>query len=340
MNLARFHQIDLLGLNFVFLKIDLMPAHSRRNEYELIEIMLMRKRDLRFHPLFQAVDPDGTQGDFGDTKSINGMECFHKLHHTGNGKFVLFEVNYGPTFFVGPDYNGFMKALFLLLFFTQSLLAASSWHSNIDHSEIFFKVPYLSVSELTGRFNEFSAVTTFSDEKIPENIEISIRAASIDTSHKLRDGHLKGSDFFNTTEYPEIIFRGNKITRLKNSEFKVEGYLKIKNVTKLSTIAFSITDSVKDTWGYENKFVKFSGKLNRKDYNIKWNKTLDEEKYLVGDEITFWGVFQLQPAGNKTPPSKHMIPDTEYIREREKTMRKNEEESSFSQKLRKLINGK
>ena len=253
---------------------------------------------------------------------------------------MLFLVTYGPTVYLVVVYNASMKVFILLALLSQSLLAATTWHSNIDHSEVMFKVPYLTVSELSGRFNDFGVVTVLNESSIPENIEITIQAGSIDTNHKLRDGHLKGADFFNTTEFPEISFRGNKITKVNKSEYRVEGYLKLKNVTKLTTINFSITDSVKDTWGYENKFVKYAGKLNRKDYNIKWNKTLDEEKYLVGDEISFWGVFQLQPMGNKTPPSKHMIPDTEYIREREKTLRKNEEESTFSQKLRKLINGK
>ena len=241
-------------------------------------------------------------------------------------------------------YTILMKILLLTLicFFTQlSFAQDQKWVQNKDHSEILFQVPYLNVSEVTGRFNEFDATATFDEKKIlPKEISVTISAASIDTGNKLRDGHLKGSEFFESGTYPHIIFTSKNITQLKPGEFRATGYMKIKKTTKQMTIDFSVTDSVKDTWGYENKFVKFKSKLNRKDFNINWNKTLDNEKYLVGDVITFWGVFQIQPDKAKTPMSKHMIPDTEYIRSREKKNRNNEEESSFSKKMRNLINGK
>ena len=88
-----------------------------------------------------------------------------------------------------------------------------------------------------------------------------------------------------------------------------------------TSIDFTMTESLKDTWGYENKFIKFKSTLKRKDFNLNWNKTLAGEKYLVGDVITFWGSFQIQPANHKTPSTNHMIPDTEYIRLREKEAR-------------------
>lgn len=214
---------------------------------------------------------------------------------------------------------------------------AGTWVTNRDHSEIMFQVPYMSVSELTGRFNEFNGeVVTKGDDFVPENLVVQISAASIDTGNKMRDGHLKGSDFFQSAEHPYITFKSREIKLLKKNVYLATGELTIKGISKPSSIEFTTTDSLKDTWGYENRFVKFKSNLNRKDYNIKWNKTLDGQKFLVGDVISFWGTFQMQPSQNKTPNSKHMIPDTEYIRK--KDLEKNE--SWISRKLRGLINGK
>src|SRR5690606_22155079 len=145
--------------------------------------------------------------------------------------------------------------------------------------------------------------------------------------------------FLESKQHPHILYHSTSITHLKNNYFRTQGVMTLKKSKKPFLMDFELTDSVKDTWGYENKFVKYKGKLNRKDFDITWNKTLDADKFLVGDEITFWGVFQIQPASTLTPSSKHMIPDTEYIREREIKNRNNEEESSFSKKIRKLING-
>lgn len=235
-----------------------------------------------------------------------------------------------------------MRHLLFLLLFGLSFAHAGEWVINKDHSEVLFKVPYLGVSELTGRFSEFSgSVQLDKSDKVPQSVEIRIKSSSIDTGHKMRDNHLRANDFLGSKEHPEIVFKGQSIVPIKPNHYRAVGTLAIKNTTRPFQIEFTTTDSVKDTWGYVNKFAKFQSKLNRKDFRINWNKTLEADKYLVGDDVDFWGVFQIQPKSAATPSSKHMIPDTQHIREREKELRnKNEEESSLSKKLRGLINGK
>lgn len=219
-------------------------------------------------------------------------------------------------------------------------LKASDWVINRDHSEILFKVGYLNVSEINGRFKEFSGKLDLDKNKVPQNIKILILTASIDTGHKMRDNHLQANDFFESKQFPEISFTSTNVKKIKINEYKASGLLTIKNTTKPIILNFILTDSVTDTWGYENKFVKFKSKLGRKDYSLNWNKNLDDSKYLVSDEVYFWGAFQIQPSVGQTPTSKHMLPDTEYIREREDELRKSKDESAFSKKLRNLINGK
>lgn len=226
-----------------------------------------------------------------------------------------------------------LNSLVITLLFLSTFSHAGNWVTNRDHSEIMFQVPYMGVSELTGRFNEFSGTISYNDKSLKaEKLEVVISSSSIDTGNKMRDGHLKSNDFFQSGQHPYIKFTGQDIKEMKSGSFRVNGILTIKGISKPSSVDFSTTNSLKDTWGYENKFVKFKATLNRKDFNINWNKTLDGQQFLVGDVIIFWGTFQVQPEGAKTPNSKHMIPDTEYIRERD--------ESYFSRKLRGLINGK
>jgi polyisoprenoid-binding protein YceI len=234
-----------------------------------------------------------------------------------------------------------MKKLFVLVLFSLNSFA-TPWVSNRDHSEVHFQVPYMQVSEVSGRFDEFTSEADFDEKtKTFKNLKVSIRTESIDTGNKMRDGHLEGSDFLEARVHPEIIFTSNNI-KLTGSTYKATGELSIKGIKKPSMVEFTLTDSMKDTWGYENRFVKFKSSVNRKDYNITWNKTLDGKQLLVGDTISFWGTFQMQPAEAKTPNSKHMIPDTEVIRKRDGQRQNNEpvEESFISKKLKSLINGK
>src|SRR5690606_11431544 len=110
-------------------------------------------------------------------------------------------------------------------------------------------------------------------------------SSSLDTGNGMRDGHLKGHDFFQSQAHPEILFKSKKITRLSGNNYQAEGDLHIRGITKPATVAFSVSDTRKDTWGYQNRFVKFKSSLKRKDYNMTWNKTLEGQQFLVGDVV-------------------------------------------------------
>jgi polyisoprenoid-binding protein YceI len=236
-----------------------------------------------------------------------------------------------------------IRLLFVLLLCGFSLAQASTklWVINKDHSEIQFKVEYLSLTEVSGRFKNFSGSVELNGQEIPEQISIKVDSASVDTGNSLRDGHLKANSFFQSQLHPFIVFQSQSIKAMGPGVFKAIGQLTIKNISRGFSIEFSLSGPVKDTWGYQNKFVKFKSKINRTDFNMKWNKTLEEQKYLVSDEVDFWGTFQVQPSTHKTPSSKHMIPDTKYVREREKLARgelnKNEPELELAQEVERIV---
>ncbi len=216
-----------------------------------------------------------------------------------------------------------MKSFSLILLLLLSPLTfAADWKINRDHSEIFFEIPYLQVSEITGRFNEFTGHVNFPDKgEVPQEVSIHVKTASLDSGNKQRDGHLKSQDFLKAATHPEITFNSQKISHLSGEKYRAQGILSVAGVANPFVIDFTMTPSVKDTWNFENRFVKFRTEFSRKDFRIVWNKTLADNKFLVGDMITIWGTFQLQPGSAKTPSSKHMIPDTAYIRNREKLNR-------------------
>jgi polyisoprenoid-binding protein YceI len=210
---------------------------------------------------------------------------------------------------------------FLISWVLSGLSFADSWVINKDHSEVQFQVEYLSISEVGGRFKNFSGSVVLNEQQVPEQIVIKVETASVDTGNNLRDGHLKANDFFQSQKYPFILFKGQSISSNGPGNYKVSGLLTIKNISRPFAVEFSLSDPINDTWNYKNRFVKFKSKINRSSFNLKWNKTLDEQKYLVGEEVKLWGIFQIQPSLTKTPSSKHMIPDTKYLRERERVAR-------------------
>lgn len=214
-----------------------------------------------------------------------------------------------------------MKLTAALLLLLPTLVFSKTWVINRDHSEIFFTVSYLKVSELTGRFNRFIGETEIDDSGVPKSLSVVIEAKSLDTGNDVRDGHLRRSEFFAVSTYPEISFQSGFIQSMGGRRYRANGKLTIKNVTREHAIDFTLSDELVDTWGYPNRMVKFETLIDRTQYGLLWNKTLTGKDYLVGELVKIRGGLQLQPGQALTPKSKHMIPDTPYIRNRERSLR-------------------
>lgn len=224
--------------------------------------------------------------------------------------------------------------IFLISIFCTLPVLGKTWTINQAHSEILFEVPYLKWSEVTGRFRKFSG-TVLIDEKnlIPQEVVVEIESASVDTGNDMRDGHLRGQDFFQSKFYLLMTFKSSKIIKTGTDEFDVYGNLTIKNITKSHRLKITSSQIIKDTWGYENLFVKFNTEINRREFGLNWNKTIENQEFLVGDMIKVKGSLQWQPQLKGTPPTKHMIPDTPYIRERERLARGEIAEAKINQEI-------
>lgn len=210
--------------------------------------------------------------------------------------------------------------LFFLVLFPIIGVNADEWIVNKDHSEILFTVPYLNVSEVTGRFGDYKGSAVIDGERLQE-LDLSIKVSSLNTENRLRDSHLKAPDFFNTAIYPDIVFSSTTITSLGSKRYRAQGTLSLHGKSKVIDVPFELTDQLEDSWGYKNRFAKFSFRIKRSDFNLKWNKTLAENKYLVGDEVSVRGAIQLQPLHSLTPANKHFIPVTSFTRAKERLKR-------------------
>ena len=219
----------------------------------------------------------------------------------------------------------FKKSLIILLLLPNVILATGlgrNWVVNKDHSEILFEIPYLKFGKVTGRFSQFRGHITYDkDETLIEKISMVIFVDSINTGNNLRDGHLKSKDFFDIKNYPRITFNSSQISPLAPGKFKAIGELSIHGQTRQAEIHFNLSELVKDTWGKPSIMGNFSGKIQRKEYGLTWNKFIEKEEYLVGDQIKFYGQMQLQSRRMMTDSSKHLIPVNESLKKRNKILR-------------------
>ncbi len=165
---------------------------------------------------------------------------------------------------------------------------AATYEIDPAHSSFNFKVRHLTVSNVTGTFGKVNGIAEIDDREITAlKVEVTLDASSIDTGHANRDEHLRGPDFFDVAKYPTLKFVSRKISRIDANKIQVTGDLTIRDVTKEVTVDVEgPTPEIKDPGGKMRRGATGSTKINRKDYGIMWNKTLDTGGLVVGDEVS------------------------------------------------------
>ncbi len=173
-------------------------------------------------------------------------------------------------------------------------MTKTKWNLDPTHSEIQFKVKHLMITTVTGYFKEFSAVAeTDGDDFSGANISFEAKTASIDTNNSDRDAHLKSGDFFDSENHPELTFRSTDLKKVDEENYELHGEMTIKGVTKPLTLKAEFGGIQKDPWGNQKAGFSLSGKINRKDWGLTWNATLESGGVLVSDEVRIFCEIQL-----------------------------------------------
>ena len=161
-----------------------------------------------------------------------------------------------------------------------------SWNIDISHSQVMFTVRHMMISKVRGSFEKFGGTVNL-DPQNPANttVDIQIETTSINTRDPQRDGHLRSPDFFNAEVYPQMTFKSKRVEVTGDNSAKLIGDLAIRGVTKEVALEVEYTGSAKSPWGTTNVGFTAATRINRKDWDLTWNKTLETGGLLVSDEI-------------------------------------------------------
>jgi polyisoprenoid-binding protein YceI len=175
----------------------------------------------------------------------------------------------------------------LVLVAAQSAQAETArYNVDLDHSTVEFRVAHMVVSKTTGRFTDYSGFIEMDPEAMTvKAIEAEIKTASLTTNHQKRDTHLRGPDFFNVEKHPAMTYK-LKSYRKTGEGYAAVGELTLLGVTKEVTLTGTFNGVTRDPWGNIRAGFTAEGTLNRKDFGMTWNKTLDNGGLVVGDEVS------------------------------------------------------
>lgn len=164
------------------------------------------------------------------------------------------------------------------------LFAQENWTVDKAHSTATFKVRHMMANQV-GQFRDFDGKINI-DRANPanSNVEFTIQAASIDTGNTNRDEHLRSADFFDVAKYPTISFKSTSVAKKSDTDYAVTGDLSMHGVTKRVTLPVTFLGFGKTARGEKAGF-EIETTVNRKDFGIVWNKTLDEGGFLLGEDV-------------------------------------------------------
>jgi len=155
------------------------------------------------------------------------------------------------------------------------------------HSQASFAVKHMMVSTVHGSFNGVKGTVDY-DPAHPEaaKADLTINATSVDTRNEMRDKDLKSDNFFDVAKYPTITFVSKKVETAGHGKLKISGDMTIHGVTKPVTwLVDGPAAPVKDPKGNLHSGATATTTVNRKDFGLVWNKTLDGGGVMVGEEV-------------------------------------------------------
>jgi len=148
------------------------------------------------------------------------------------------------------------------------------------HSSISFMISHVGISNIHGRFNDFSGKFTIDTaDPARSSFALSIPIASIDTNNVKRDAHLRAPDYFNAKQFPTMSFQSTNVKAVDGG-YEVTGDLSLHGVTKPVSFTLKGGDKVVE---FPKKTMRIgfvsSFSIRRSDFGVK------ADLKLLGDEI-------------------------------------------------------
>ncbi len=164
-------------------------------------------------------------------------------------------------------------------------MALSTFTFDPTHSSVAFIARHLVITKVRGTFGTWTGTLQLDLADLTKSkVSVEIDTASINTHEDKRDGHLRSPDFFDSEKFPKMTFVSKRVDK-NGDDYKLVGDLTIKGVTKEVALDTTFEGTQKDPWGGNRAAFAAHTKINRKDFGLTWNQTLEAGGVLVGETI-------------------------------------------------------
>ncbi len=162
---------------------------------------------------------------------------------------------------------------------------AGTWEIDPVHSEVGFTARHMMVSKVRGRFTQFSGELVTAPDLLQSSVTATIELTSIQTGNEQRDQHIRSADFFEVDKYKTMTYRSTGL-RPEGDHYVLDGELTLRDVTKQIPLKLELNGFGPDPYGGTRAGFTATGELNRGDFGVNFNATLETGGVVVSDKIS------------------------------------------------------
>ena len=156
-------------------------------------------------------------------------------------------------------------------------VAADSYTVDPIHSVVIFRIKHMDVGMFYGRFNNPQGSFKFDEQDASKSsFQVSVKAQDFDSGNLKRDQHVRGPDFLNAKEFPNIAFKSTSVKPAGGNKFEVGGTLTLHGQTKPVTATLEKIGSNASRVGFEGVFD-----IKRSDFGVTGIPGLSDEVRLI-----------------------------------------------------------
>lgn len=172
-----------------------------------------------------------------------------------------------------------LTGLLFSLLSSVSFGAVETYRIDASHSSVGFSVRHF-FTKVPGVFSKFSGSIKVDRENLENSsVQAVIEVASVNTSEQKRDGHLQGSDFFLSSQFPAINFTSKTWKKTGENTYDVTGDLTIKSVTKPVVLKVTSLGFGPGMRGAQLSGWEASATIDRRDFGLSYGQGI------VGNDV-------------------------------------------------------
>ncbi|MGB0506330.1 MAG: YceI family protein [Pikeienuella sp.] len=168
-----------------------------------------------------------------------------------------------------------MRIPLIALFFTLFSFAAQAetWKMDNTHSAVTFEASHLGFSITQGWFRKFESEINFDPDSVEtSSVNFTIDATSIDTNMPARDDHLRGRDFLDVKNHPELTFRSTKVRITGAETAEITGDFTMRGETHEEVFSATLRRIGPSPFNSKVEIAGFTitGEIERTKYGVKF----------------------------------------------------------------------